>query len=106
MRARIFLRRNWLAAGAWNGRCTRLSSALGRPRTLKTCTLAGRVLKKLRWLAENFDSINPEPLAGPFSGLFKLCVGDYRVIYQAHREKNVLTVRLVGHRREIYIQRP
>jgi mRNA-degrading endonuclease RelE of RelBE toxin-antitoxin system len=29
-------------------------------------------------------------------------VGDYRVIYQADREKKVLTVQLVGHRREIY----
>jgi mRNA-degrading endonuclease RelE of RelBE toxin-antitoxin system len=31
-------------------------------------------------------------------------VGDYRVLYQADREKKVLTVRLVGHRREIYSQ--
>ena len=29
--------------------------------------VAGRVLKKLRWLAENFDSIKPEnPWRGPF----------------------------------------
>jgi len=66
--------------------------------------VAHRVLKKLRWLAENFDSIRPEPLAGVFSGLFKLRVGDYRVIYQADQEKKLLTVRLVGHRREIYDQ--
>ena len=66
--------------------------------------VASRVLKKLRWLAENFDSIKPEPLAGPFSSLLKLRVGDYRVIYQANREKKVLTIRLLGHRREIYHQ--
>jgi mRNA interferase RelE/StbE len=66
--------------------------------------VADRLLKKLRWLAENFDSLKPEPLTGPFTGLFKLRVGDYRVIYQADREKKVLTVRLVGHRREIYDQ--
>jgi mRNA interferase RelE/StbE len=66
--------------------------------------VADRLLKKLRWLAENFDSVRPEPLSGLFSGLFKLRVGDYRVIYQANREKKVLTVRLVGHRREIYDQ--
>jgi len=66
--------------------------------------VADRVLRKLRWLAENFDSIRPEPLAGVFSGLFKLRVGDYRVIYQADQEKKLLTVRLVGHRREIYDQ--
>jgi mRNA interferase RelE/StbE len=67
--------------------------------------MAGRILKKLRWLAENFDSIKPEALVGPFSGLFKLRVGDYRIIYQANRERNVLTVRLLGHRREIYGER-
>jgi mRNA interferase RelE/StbE len=59
------------------------------------------VLKRLRWLAENFDSIKAESLTGPFSGLQKLRVGDYRVVYQADREKKVLRVRLVGHRREI-----
>lgn len=66
--------------------------------------VADRVLKKLRWLAQHFDSVKPEPLTGPFSGLFKLRVGDYRIIYQANREKKVLTVRLVGHRRDIYNQ--
>jgi len=80
-----------------------------RPRAAKDFedldeSVADRVLKKLRWLAENFDSIRPEPLAGVFSGLFKLRVGDHRVIYQADREKKLLTVRLVGHRRDIYDQ--
>ncbi len=67
--------------------------------------VAGRLLKKLRWLAEDFDSLRPESLTGPFSGLLKMRVGDYRVIYQVNREKKLLTVRLVGHRREIY-ERP
>jgi mRNA interferase RelE/StbE len=67
-------------------------------------TVADRLLKKLRWLAENFDSIKAESLTGSLSGLLKLRVGDYRVIYQANREKKVLTIRLVGHRREIYDQ--
>ena len=67
--------------------------------------IAARLLIKLRWLAENFESVNPEPLTGPFAGLFKLRVGDYRVVYSADREKKMLTVRLVGHRGEIYGQR-
>jgi len=66
--------------------------------------VAERVLKRLRWLAENFDSLKPEPLTGLFTGLFKLCVGDYRIIYEANREEKLLTVQLVGHRREIYHQ--
>jgi mRNA interferase RelE/StbE len=61
-----------------------------------------RVLAKIHWLAENFDSIKPEALTGEFSGLFKLRVGDYRVVYEAHREKNVLEIHFAGHRREVY----
>jgi mRNA-degrading endonuclease RelE of RelBE toxin-antitoxin system len=36
----------------------------------------------------------------------KLRVGDYRVVYQIDHERNVLTIFLVGHRREIYERRP
>ena len=40
-----------------------------------------RVLKRLRWLAENFEAITPEALTGQWQGVFKLRVGDYRVLY-------------------------
>ncbi len=43
-----------------------------------------------------------EPLKGKFSGLRKLPIGDYRVIF-AILDKDVLVLR-VGHRREIYRQ--
>jgi mRNA interferase RelE/StbE len=66
--------------------------------------VAARVLKRIRWLAENFDLVNPESLTGEFAGLHKLRVGDYRVIYQADREKKMITILLIGHRREIYNQ--
>jgi mRNA interferase RelE/StbE len=64
-----------------------------------------RVFKKLRWLSENFDSIQPEGLSGPLTGLLKLRVGDYQVLYAAHREERSLTIHLVGHRRDIYRSR-
>ena len=41
-----------------------------------------------------------ETLSGPFAGLFKLRVGDYRVIY-ARTETGYLVLR-VAHRREVY----
>jgi len=69
-------------------------------------TVAQRIIAKLRWLAENFDSIRPQGLVGPFAGLSKLRVGDYRVIYEADRENRIITVHLIGHRREIYRQMP
>lgn len=42
--------------------------------------IAQRVLKRLRWLAENFELITPETLTGQWQGVFKLRVGDYRVL--------------------------
>lgn len=44
--------------------------------------VASQILKKMRWLAQNFDSIKPESLKGQLAGLLKLRDGDYRVIYQ------------------------
>ena len=68
-------------------------------------SLIQRVLNKLRGLAENFDSVKPEGLTGSLAGLFKLRVGDYRVIYQFDRRNRRLTVHMVGHRKEIYKHR-
>ena len=64
-----------------------------------------RVLNRLRSLAENFDSIRPEGLTGSLAGLFKLRVGNYRVIYQVDRKNRSRTVHMVGHRKEIYKHR-
>jgi len=66
--------------------------------------VAQRIVNKLRWLEENFESTKPEALVGPLKGLSKLRVGDYRVIYEADRENRLITVHLIGHRREIYHQ--
>ena len=64
--------------------------------------VAERILKKLDWIKENFDFIVPEPLSGEFKGLFKLRVGSYRVLYTYDRRQELITVHLIGHRREIY----
>ena len=60
-----------------------------------------------RRLAEAIDRLAEEPLAGSvlkgeFSGLRRLRVGEYRIIYEALRaELTVLVVR-VGHRQSVY----
>jgi len=41
-----------------------------------------------------------EALSGDFAGLYRLRVGDYRVIY-AHTDEGYLVLR-VGHRRDVY----
>jgi mRNA interferase RelE/StbE len=66
--------------------------------------MAQRVLKKLRWLAENFEVVTPEALTGQWQGVFKLRVGDYRVLYTSDLEKQKIIVRFVRHRLEVYKQ--
>jgi len=61
-----------------------------------------RIVKKIKWLSENFSQITPQPLSANLSGLFKLRVGDYRVIYSVDQNTEYITVHRVGHRREIY----
>jgi len=65
---------------------------------------AQRVLKKLRWLAENFEVISPEALTGQWQSVFKLRVGDYLVLYTSDRERQKIIVRFIRHRREVYKQ--
>lgn len=65
-------------------------------------TVARRILKKLNWLKENFDLIIPEPLSGEFKGLYKLRVGNYRVGYVYDKQTKLISVHLVGHRKNIY----
>lgn len=64
--------------------------------------VAQRILKKLRWLAEHFDVIAPEPLTGEWQGVFKLRVGDYRVLYTFDKVETNIIVHFVKHRREVY----
>ncbi|HXI24382.1 MAG TPA: type II toxin-antitoxin system RelE/ParE family toxin [Pyrinomonadaceae bacterium] len=61
-----------------------------------------RVVRRLRWLAENLDSINPERLKGELRGLYKLREGDYRIVYGLLRSEQTIVVHLIGHRREVY----
>jgi len=64
--------------------------------------IAQRILKKIRWLVENVGTITPEPLTGQFQGVYKLRVGDYRVLYTLEDEQNLIVIRLIKHRREVY----
>ena len=59
-----------------------------------------RILNKITWFARYFDNITPESLSGDMNGLFKLRVGDWRVVYEIG--ENVIVIKAVGHRREIY----
>ena len=64
--------------------------------------IAQRVLTRIKWLSENFDTITPEALTGDLKGLFKLRVGSYRVLYTANQQDQIIITHLIGHRRDIY----
>ena len=61
-----------------------------------------RIVKRINWLAENFDAIQRERLTGNLSDLYKLRVGAYRVLYQPLEDEAVLVIHQIGHRREVY----
>jgi mRNA interferase RelE/StbE len=64
--------------------------------------VARRMIAKLQWLAENVDTIRHETLTGTWKGVFKLRVGDYRVLYTREATKRRIVVHFVRHRREVY----
>ncbi len=67
-----------------------------------TPNLQSRILKKIRWFANNFENMTPLPLTANLQGFFKLRVGDYRIIYTFDDNLQLITVHRIGHRREIY----
>ncbi|RLC57095.1 MAG: type II toxin-antitoxin system RelE/ParE family toxin [Chloroflexota bacterium] len=64
-----------------------------------------RIVERINWLALRVDEIRLEPLKGELAGLYKLRVGDYRVIYEILHEERTIVIHAIGHRREIYRRR-
>jgi len=61
-----------------------------------------RIARRIRWLAENLDEIKPAALSGNLAGLYRLRVGDYRVVYEILHDEQTIVIHLIGHRREVY----
>jgi mRNA interferase RelE/StbE len=67
-------------------------------------SVAQRIATKLRWLRQNATTVRHVPLRGDLTGLYKLRVGDWRVIYHLLAKEHVVLVLRLGHRREVYNQ--
>jgi mRNA interferase RelE/StbE len=80
----------------------RILDAAARELDKLDAKVARRVVARINWLAENWDDAKPEALSGDLAGLFKLRVGDYRIIYQILENEGVLLIHAIGHRREVY----
>jgi mRNA interferase RelE/StbE len=64
--------------------------------------IQSRIIKKIIWLAENFEDITPLALTANLAGVYKLRVGDYRIIYEFSEVDESITILKIGHRSEIY----
>ena len=64
-----------------------------------------RIVKRIHWLASNLEQVRLEALTGGLSGLYKLRVGDYRVLYEIFDDEQVIVIHEIGHRRDIYRKR-
>ena len=64
-----------------------------------------RIVKRINWLAANWDNLKLEALTGDLSGLYKFRVGDYRILYEILEDEQVIVIHQIGHRREIYRKR-
>lgn len=64
-----------------------------------------RVIEKLEWLMENFDSLIPVPLGAEWSDFFKLRVGDWRVVYTIQWVNHRIIVEYIDRRDKIYKRR-
>jgi len=65
-------------------------------------SIARRVLRKILWLVENIEKIDPKGLRADLSGLAKLREGDYRIIYQILPDEQIILIHFIGHRRDVY----
>jgi len=50
-------------------------------------------------------NIRPQPLKENLSNLYKLRVGDYRIIYEILADEETIVIHFIGHRKEIYKKR-
>jgi mRNA interferase RelE/StbE len=66
-------------------------------------TVAVRVLKALAALEEMDDfTARCKPLTGPLAGLWRLRVGDYRMILDIQRDRLIIIALEAGHRSNVY----
>ncbi len=60
-----------------------------------------RIFRAIEKLA-GYPDIFGEPLRHDLKGLYKLRVGDWRVIYEIKHNELVVLIVKIGHRREVY----
>lgn len=68
----------------------------------KDRALMVRIDRALLSLAKTPTPANSKPLVGGIANLYRLRIGDYRIIYQVEGGKLVILVVHVAHRKDVY----
>lgn len=61
-----------------------------------------RVREKMMWFIVHVDDTVPFPLGGQWRGLFKLRIGDLRIIYEIDQANSRIIIHMIGRRDKIY----
>lgn len=77
-----------------------VSSAAKKCEKIKDKKLKERIASALEFLAD--DPFQGKPLKAEFKGCYSYRIGDFRIIYCFSKEKKVLNVLKLEHRREVY----
>lgn len=64
--------------------------------------LAGRITEKLEDLRINPFSSDAKRVIGTPEKLFRVRVGDYRILYEVDHTRNVIEIVKIGHRSHVY----
>jgi len=65
--------------------------------------LISKVKNKTNWLSANAEVLNHQMLKGDeFKNIFKLRIGDYRILYDMDQANKTITFVKIGHRKDIY----
>lgn len=70
-------------------------------RKLRDKTLTARLVAAMRELTSQPRPPGCDKLAGP-EDLYRVRVGDYRIVYQVRDQELLVLVVKIGHRREVY----
>ncbi|MBI4094621.1 MAG: type II toxin-antitoxin system RelE/ParE family toxin [Candidatus Liptonbacteria bacterium] len=61
-----------------------------------------RIIDKLDWLTEHFDTVVPVVLSYEFKNFYKLRVGDWRIIYAVKWQEHAIVVHYIDRRDKAY----
>lgn len=65
-------------------------------------SIVRRIITRVTWFGEHFDSVPHLQLQGQWASYFKLRVGDYRVVYEIFEAESIIFIVRIRHRRDVY----